>query len=198
MAVAGASSSAVGLWDIVASQEATPWGWHAWSSPFALALVFAAVALLWPTTPMNTKDGRIASIAAWIAAVPAAALLTVCCLGGWLIPDVPVSRMTSSGLLLAMGCLFFFAKTWIVLLVARWFAATGIVERRAHRAKARIGLRFIALGVAGALTLGWIWADLPISFRMVGQVLATAASVTFFTTLTILGFRRINQSLDRV
>ncbi|MCP4606805.1 MAG: PDZ domain-containing protein [Proteobacteria bacterium] len=198
MTVAGASSSAVGLWNIVAIQGAAPWGWHAWSSPFALALVFAAVALMWPSSPLNIENRRVGSIGSWIAAIPAAAMLTACCLGGWLIPGVPANRMTESGLVLAAGCIVFSAKTWTVLFIARWFAATGIVERRSHRGKHHLGLRFIALAMAAILALGWLWIDLPIVFRIVGQVLATAASVTFFTALTILGLKRVSQSFGRV
>ncbi len=193
IAVAGASSSAMGFFDFVASQEASTWKWHAWSSPFALTLVFASLALLWPSLPQSGQNRRLGSVAAWIAATPAAAMLTTCCLGGWLIPGIPLSAMASSSFYLALGCLVFFVKTWLVLLIARSFAAADILERRNTGDKSRIGLRFIALGAAVALTLGWLWADMPLAMRVAGQILATAASVTVFTALSMLGLKRVRQ-----
>ncbi|MCP4678767.1 MAG: PDZ domain-containing protein [Deltaproteobacteria bacterium] len=194
MAVAGASGSAIGLWDIVASQEATPWGWHAWSSPFALGLVIAAVALLWPSTAGNSENKQASTFAAWTASAPGAALIAAYCLGGWIIPGIPVNRMTDSSLLLIAGCLIFFTKTWIVLLVARGFAAASVVERRTMRTKIHLGLRFVALGVAAVLALGWLWTDIPTSCRIAGQMLATATSITLFTAGVIVMLKKARQS----
>ncbi len=195
MAVAGASGSAIGLWDIVASQEATPWGWHAWSSPFALGLAIAAVALLWPSTAKSSENKKASTFAAWMASAPAATLITAYCLGGWIIPGIPVNRMTDSSLLLIAGCLIFFTKTWIVLLVARGFAAASIVERRTTRTRIHLGLRFIALSVAAVLALGWLWADMPTSCRIAGQMLATATSITLFTAGVIVMLKNARQSV---
>ena len=153
-------------------------------------------ALLWPFQASGQKRNRASVLASWVAAVPAAAMLTACCLGGWLIPGVPLARMAGNGWLLAMGCLIFLAKTWIVILISRWFASYGFVERRSRLENPRLALKFFALGLAAVLALGWIWTDLPLVYRVTGQVLATAASVTFFTALTILGLKQQRHSLE--
>jgi hypothetical protein len=188
--VAGASGSAIGLWDVVASQEATPWGWHAWSSPFALGAVIATLTLLWPSTQSGLNTSRSVGVATWIAATPLAAMVSAYCLGGWILPGIPVSRLADNGWLLALSAFIFFVKTWAVLLIARWFDATGMKERRQrNRTSSRLVPRFVVLVIAAVLALAWVWVDLPDAYRVTGQILATAASVTFFTALTIFGVK---------
>ncbi len=188
--VAGASGSAIGLWEVVASQQATPWGWHAWSSPFALGAVIATLTLLWPSTQSDSKPSRLVGMATWIAAIPLAAMVTTYCLGGWIVPGIPVNRLADNGWLLALSAFIFFAKTWAVVLIARWFNATGMKERRQREYRSsRLVPRFVALVIAAVLALAWVWVDLPDAYRVTGQILATAASVTFFTALTIFGVK---------
>jgi hypothetical protein len=198
MAVAGASGSTIGLWDIVASQETSTWGWHVWSSPFALAAVLAGLSLLWPSQQHGSSKNRVIIIATWLAAVPAAGITAACCLGGWLIPGVPVDRIAQNGWLLVFGCLIFCLKTWIVLLIARGIAAYDFVERRSQARGTGLRWRFVALHAAVALSLIWIWVDMPSAYRLTGQVLATAASVTFFTVLSILGLKQAGQSFGKI
>jgi len=129
IALAGAAGSAVALDDIVEGQQLTRWGWHAWSSPFALGVVLAATALIWP---LQGESGQtpLASVAAWIAATPQAMLIAAAALGGWSIPGVRAEIVGSSGVLLAIGCLLFLVKTWVVLFVARLLNHAGLFERR--------------------------------------------------------------------
>jgi hypothetical protein len=196
--VAGASGSAIGLWDVVASQEATPWGWHAWSSPFALGAVIATLTLLWPSTQSGSHMSRLVGVATWMAATPLAAMVTTYCLGGWALPGIPLSRIADNGWLLALSVFIFFVKTWAVLLIARWFDATGMKERRQrNRTASRLVPRFVVLVIAAVLALAWVWVDLPDSYRVTGQILATAASVTFFTALTIFGLKNAIPSVGR-
>jgi hypothetical protein len=200
--VAGASGSAIGLWDVVVSQEATPWGWHAWSSPFALGAVIATLTLLWPSTQSDSSTPYLVGVATWVAATPLAAIVTAYCLGGWALPGIPMSRIANSGWLLALSVFVFFAKTWAVLLIAKWFDTTGIKERRQkNRTANRLVPRFVVLVIAAVLALAWVWIDLPDAYRVTGQILATAASVTFFTALTIFGVKNaipsMGEMLDR-
>ncbi|MDJ0765256.1 MAG: PDZ domain-containing protein [Myxococcota bacterium] len=195
MMVATACGAAVGLSDIATSQQHAVWGWHAWSSPFALAATIGAMALLWP--PRNasgTKRRSVSNAVNWMTAVPAAAMLTTCCLGGWLIPGVPAGQLTESGWLLASACLVFFVKTWMVLLIARWFASVGLVERRARTVAPRVGWRSALLCLATLSTLGWMWTDIRPAYRMAGQMLAIAACGTFFTVLAITTLKNARQS----
>jgi len=194
IAVAWALSSAAGLSDIVASQAAVPWGWHAWSSPFALALNFAAVALLWPTVSAPDKRNHSIPILTWLTAIPAAAMLSTCCLGGWLVPGVPFDRLTESSPLLALGCLLFTAKTWLVLLAARWLGSVAVPDRRSLGRRPFLGWRFGALAIAAVAAFGWLWIDLPETYRVAGQVLATAASISMMTALATIALKRASRS----
>jgi hypothetical protein len=55
----------------------------------------------------------------------------------------------------------------------------------------------VVLVIAAVLALAWVWVDLPDSYRVTGQILATAASVTFFTALTIFGLKNAIPSVGR-
>jgi NADH:ubiquinone oxidoreductase subunit H len=141
-------------------------------------------------------------VATWVAATPLAAIVTAYCLGGWALPGIPMSRIANNGWLLALSVFVFFAKTWAVLLIAKWFDTTGIKERRQkNRTANRLVPRFVVLVIAAVLALAWVWIDLPDAYRVTGQILATAASVTFFTALTIFGVKNaipsMGEMLDR-
>jgi hypothetical protein len=192
---AWALSSAAGLTDIVSAQAAAPWGWHAWSSPFALALVLASVALLWPAVPRPEKARRPLPILTWLTAIPAAAMLTALGLGGWLVPGVPYERLGESSALLALGCLVFTLKTWLVLLAARWLGSAGLPDRRAAAQRPLLGWRFAILALAAASAFAWLWFDLPEAYRVAGQVLATAASVSLMTALATVALKRASRSM---
>jgi hypothetical protein len=172
LTVAFAAGQTVAPYEAVAAQHATAWGWHAWSSPFALAVVVATVALLWPAGP---------AIPAWATAVPASMLVVTLGLGGWLVPGASLDDLAHSPWLLVLGSLVFCVKGWIVLLAARWFAAAGLRDRRGERARWRLFVRLGVLGAAAVAALAWIWLDLPSACRIAGQVLATAAFVAILT-----------------
>jgi PDZ domain len=190
IAIGSVCGSSLGISEIVFSQTAAPWGWHACSSLFVLAMICAAVSILWPVSKMPPgHNQRFVSIATWTAAIPAAALLVIYMFGGWLVPGVPASQLSSSGWLLALGCLIFLAKTWAVLLVARWFSSVDLDERRSANSANKLWLRGTLLFVFAAGATGWVWTELPAAVRSTSQLLATAAFVTFFTAALTSGIR---------
>ncbi|MDD5309693.1 MAG: PDZ domain-containing protein [Deltaproteobacteria bacterium] len=198
LGVAFASGEAMGLYETVAGQHATAWGWHAWSSPFALAVLVATVALLWPANDARDDRNAYASILAWAAAVPASMLVVTFGLGGWLVPGAAPDELARSPSLLVLGSLGFCVKGWIVLLAARWFAAVGIRDRREARARWRPAIRLVMLGVASAAALAWIWLDLPSPCRIGGQVLATAAFVAILTAFVASRLKGLGHRLRPV
>jgi hypothetical protein len=191
LCVTGVCGSTVELNKLVASQHAAPWGWHVWSSPFALAALLASLSLVWPAWSNKPKRRSWAvSVGGWLSAVPAAMILSACCLGGWLVPGVSAKELSTNGGLLALGCFVFLAKTWLVLFAARRFASVGYLERRSFSARASFGLRFCGLLLASGLAVGWTMVDLPDMILACGQVLATATFATFFTAFSVLSLKR--------
>lgn len=188
--VAGLYGSAVGLWDIVESQEAAPWRWHVWSNPFAVPVVFGALSVLWPRGAISPLSSRAASFVGWLAALPGALLIGAYFLGGWLLPGVTAEDQMDSGLFLCMGCLVYSFKVWGVLVVARWYALRTVAGRRREDTHAGLvqGAALLLVGVAASAF--WAMVEIPDVYRVAGQVLATAVSVTFFTSLMLSGLRR--------
>jgi hypothetical protein len=190
LTVTAACGTSLGLWDLVAAQRVSPWGWNAWSSPLALLMTIAAIGLIWPSAAPSSHPGALSRFAGWLAAVAASMLLTACCLGGWNVPWMAGSEPSGAGLQLAIASLVFAAKCWVVLLTARWLAAADTVERRGDRGRNRLGLRvaLFALGSAGALA--WIWLDIPEPARYAGHVLATGGFTALVTNLLVNALRR--------
>jgi hypothetical protein len=183
--LAAALGSTIGLSEVIGGQELTPWGWYVWANPFALVALVAAVALLW-CRPGDSAT-PIARLAAWTAAGAGAMLITACALGGWLVPGVPLDRLAVSPPLLLIGTLLFAAKSWLVLLAARWFAGAGVSDRRGRRRddRPRVLLRAVVLlGAAGA-ALAWEWSSLPDDLIAAGQLLASGAFVALAVAFVV-------------
>jgi len=194
LVLAGAFGSTFGLWNVVLSQSTGPWGWHAWSNPFAILAVLAAVSLVWQ--PISTQEGTfaLAAIAGWSAAVTASMVITAWTLGGWLLPTIDPGRAPGGALSLLLGVAVFAAKTWLVLLGARWFAGAGAVDRRTGRARAgSLLLKAGLLVVSAAGAMAWNWAGLPEDLCAAGRVLSGGFSIalaTAFVTSKVAGLLR--------
>lgn len=175
--LAGALGNTIGIIEVISGQELTPWGWYVWANPFTLVTLVAAVSLLW----CAPRDGAspVARVAAWLSAAGGAMLLTACGLGGWLVPGVPFHRLAEEPVLLLAGTLLFVAKTWLVLLAARWFAGVAVHDRRDGRRRGRpqLALRALVLLAAAGAALAWEWSTLPDDLIAAGQLLASGAFV---------------------
>lgn len=192
LAIAGPIGSTISLWDLVASQHLSSWGWHIWSNPFALAAVITGMALIWPTAQYRSAAiPWLVGAGSWIVAIPTGMALTACCLGGWLIPGVPVAAMASDSWLLVLGVLVFFAKTWLVLFISRSLAAVGRVDRRAAHRGPDLAWRFVILVSTSTLALLWSTTALPGPLTAIGRVLTIATCATFFTALLVLAVKRV-------
>jgi len=184
LVMAGAFGASIDLSDAVASQGTTPWGWHAWSNPFALAATMAAVALLWPDGDAPEASAAARAMA-WITACGGSILLTACALGGWLSPGLEPGTATGAAALIA-GVAVFAVKCWMLLLAARWWAGAGRSERRAGRRGRKSGSRdLVAAGLAATLGLALAWrhAGLPGEIETVGRVLASGVFAAMVTAL---------------
>lgn len=189
LAIMGSLGVPLGLVDLVADQQRQLAGWHVWSSPFALAAVLGAVALLAPVTLVNAAPGRFDGLLAELACAPAAALIAVGFLGGWSVPGADDDAIGRSGALLIAASFVFLAKVWGVLLVARRLALRSAGERRASSRGANIWLRAFALALAVAAALAWNAIDVPDTYRIAARVLTIAVFVTLSTALVIAAVR---------
>lgn len=188
MTLPAASGSMVGFWSAVADQRGTPLNWNAWSSPFAMAMLVAATALIWPSPSKANPGSPIARAAAWTAAISGATALTAYGLGGWNVPGLTPSQLIGDPLKLLAGVMIFAFKAWIVLHAARWFASAGAIERRADdrpRQATRLLLGGAALLCATITALLWEWADLPADLRSAGQLSAAGFFITLVTAFVL-------------
>ncbi len=117
--VAAFQSSALGMNDIVASQQHASFGPHCLSSPFSFLLTLFAVSLIWPgrreLLGRNEYRHRLKRALRWIAAAASACIVSACLLGGWGGPFVSVDQMARDPLCLLAGTSIFIVKTWLVL-----------------------------------------------------------------------------------
>ena len=183
LVLAGTLGSSFGMWNLVASQESSLWGWHAWSNPFALAAFVLAISMLWPALPDRKNPTLIAGISSWFAAVSGAMAITACGFGGWLIPSFPMNELVSSDTtMLLVGVAVFALKTWLVLLTAKWFWSARSGDRRARVRQGRqTVVRAALLVVTAALAMAWNWYGLPEDLVAAGRVLAAGVSVVLAT-----------------
>ncbi len=183
LVLAGTFGSSFGMWNLVASQESSLWGWHAWSNPFALAAFILAISLLWPALPDRENHTVIAGISSWFAAVGGAMVITACGFGGWLIPSISMNELVlHSTMTLLVGVAVFALKTWLVLLTARWFWTARAGDRRARVRQGRQTIiRAALLMVTGAMAMAWNWYGLPEDLVAAGRVLAAGVSVVLAT-----------------
>jgi hypothetical protein len=187
MSLPGAFGSSVGLWSAVAGQQGTPLQWHAWQSPFALASIISATALLWPAAPGSAGGSTLARASSWTAAIAGATAVTAYGLGGWNIPGFSPTRLAAEPVLLLSGVMIFSLKAWIVVHAGRWFASAGATERRTG--ERRQGARLVAAGAtvlgATALALLWEWSEIPADLRSAGQLSAAGFFVTLVTAFAM-------------
>ncbi len=195
LVLAGTFGSSFGMWNLVASQESSLWGWHAWSNPFALAAFILAISLLWPALPDRENPTPVAGISSWCAAVSGAMAITACGFGGWLIPPLPMNELVlRNTMMLLAGVAVFALKTWLVLLTARWFWTARAGDRRARVRQGRQTIVRAALLVAtAALAMAWNWYGLPEDLIAAGRVLAAGVSVVLATAFMA---RRIGDLIE--
>ncbi len=179
LVLAGTFGSSFGMWNLVASQESSLWGWHAWSNPFALAAFILAISLLWPALPDRESPTLAAGISSWLAAVSGSMAITACGFGGWLIPSLPMNELVlRNTMMLLVGVAVFALKTWLVLLTARWFWSARAGDRRERVRQGRqTVVRAALLVVTAALAMAWNWYGLPEDLVAAGRVLAAGVSV---------------------
>jgi hypothetical protein len=183
LVLAGTFGSSFGMWNLVASQESSLWGWHAWSNPFALAAFILAISLLWPALPDRESPTLAAGISSWLAAVSGSMAITACGFGGWLIPSLPMNELVlRNTMMLLVGVAVFALKTWLVLLTARWFWSARADDRRERVRQGRqTVVRAALLVVTAALAMAWNWYGLPEDLVAAGRVLAAGVSVVLAT-----------------
>lgn len=178
--IAGAQSSTFGLWNTVSSQESGPWGWHAWSNPFALLAILISVSLLWPRK--RGEESVAARAADWVAAVTASMVVTAYSLGGWSLPTLDAGIGSSGAASLLLGSLVFSAKSWLVILAARWLAGAGVEERRSRkRVVGSLIIRMAALAGFAAGALAWTWSPISGDLEAAGRVLCGGVSLALAT-----------------
>jgi hypothetical protein len=185
-------SSGLGVGDIVTIQQSTPYGPHAFANPFSFLLFATSVSMLWPVRGdrPGARLQRWRSIAIWAASTAAAATITLCLLGGWNTPFISMTQIDLKPSLLVAGSLSFLLKTWMVIITARWFAASRLVERRrgVRSSDAPVVRTLLLLTAAAAAILFNLFTGSS-QYQAAGQIIATALFATFASLLLILSIK---------
>jgi len=179
---AGMLNSAFGLWNIVAAQEASLWGWSVWSNPFSLVAFIATVSLLWPARFTGKEQTIIVRVIAVSASGIGAMMLVTFLLGGWSLPNISSADMEGSPLLLLAGTFVFAIKASLVIAAAHISAVIPKGDRRSRRNVTwRILVRTVVLISSTALAHAWAGKELSTEVRSAGQILSAGVFASLST-----------------
>jgi hypothetical protein len=177
---------------MVISQQTSLTGPHVFANPFAFVLTVTATSLLWPVrgTTGGERAARWRSVITWAVSTSSAAIVTLALLGGWNVPFVSAERVSSEPMMLVLATLLFLVKSWLIILAARWFAASHLAERRRDvRLADTPFVRTFFLLFGAASTVGFHILVIDLEVRIAGHMVAVALFVTFASALSIVSIK---------
>lgn len=171
---------------VVSAQGGAPWAWHAFRSPFAVALSVLFVVGLCAGAPQRRPAGERASrvalakdIAGWTGTFLASCSGVTAFFGGWQVPGTDLGQQEASAALQMSGAVLFVSKAWALTICAAWLRWTGSYAR-SQAIVQRSARAILVISVCAALAHGVIVLSAPRLPQVAGFALSTA---TFALTL---------------
>lgn len=172
---------------IVGAQGAAPWAWHAFRSPFSVALSVLFVVGLCAAAPQRrstsenaTRSAIAKDIAGWVGTFLAACSGVTAFFGGWQVPGTDLGQQEASAALQMAGAVLFVSKAWALTLCAAWLRWTGSYAR-SQAIVQRSGRSILAAAFVGAVAHALIALAAP----RVPQVASVALSSATFALVVV-------------